>query len=130
MTVNATTPPGLPPLQSLVTFMRGEEVIESRHGYLPFSPFGPILETAGHGGWQRIGLRDFEARFMFLVQAAPNNAMHVSGDPLGTDSIHLRVRLVSGDRFTGTFASAARDQDGNVVFTASGTVEGERIPVN
>jgi hypothetical protein len=37
---------------------------------------------------------------------------------------------VSGDRFTGTFASAARDQDGNVVFTASGTVEGERIPVN
>ena len=129
MTVVAVSPPGLPPLNSLVTFMRGGEVIESRRGYLPFSPFGPIQETAGHGSWQRNGLGDFSATFTFLVQAAPNNQVFTLGEPLGTDKIHLRVTLGAGASFNGTFASEARDANGQVVFSASGTVTGTRLQV-
>ena len=129
MTVTAVSPPGLPPLNSLVTFMRGGEVIESRRGYLAVSPFGPILETAGHGAWLRAGHGEFAATFTFLVQAAPNNPVFVSGEPLGTDQIHLRLELGPGGTFSGTFVSQARDANGTVVFSASGTVEGTRLRV-
>jgi hypothetical protein len=129
MTVTALEPPGLPPLRSLVSFLRGGDVIESRRGYLPFTPIGPILETAGHGVWQRRGRREFAASFRFLVQAAPNNPMFVSGDPLGTDSIRLRITLDHGDHFTGAFVSEARDENGILVFGASGTVEATRLHV-
>jgi hypothetical protein len=128
MTVIATNPPGLPPLSSLITFTSGGEVIESRRGYLPFSPFGPILETAGHGVWDRTRRGDFVATFTFLVQAAPNNPVFVAGESLGTDKIRLRV-TVDGDTFSGVFASEARDASGNVVFAASGTLTGTRLPL-
>jgi hypothetical protein len=128
MTVVATSPPGLPLLSSLITFTRGGEVIESRRGYLPFSPFGPILETAGHGVWDRARHGDFAATFTLLVQAAPNNPVFVSGESLGTDKIRLRI-TIDGDTFSGVFASEARDAGGNVVFAASGTVTGTRLPL-
>jgi hypothetical protein len=128
MTVIATSPPGLPPLSSLITFTRGGEVIESRRGYLPFSPFGPILETAGHGVWDRMRHGEFAATFTFLVQAAPNNLDFVSGESLGTDKIRLRITVdSSGDSFSGVFVSEARDANGNVVFSATGTVVGTRL---
>jgi hypothetical protein len=127
MTVTALEPPGLPPLSSLVTFIRGGDVIESRRGYLPFTPFGPVLETAGHGGWRRVGLREFASSFLFLVQAAPNNQLFTLGEPLGTDAVRLQITLTHANRFTGTFVSEARDQAGMLVFTASGTVDGTRL---
>lgn len=128
MTVVATSPPGLPSLSSLITFTEGGEAIESRRGYLPFSPFGPILETAAHGVWARMRHGEFAATFTFLVQAAPNNPVFVAGEPLGTDKVRLRVRLNrSGNTFSGDFASEARDASGNVVFAASGTVAGIRL---
>jgi len=130
MTVVATSPPGLPPLISLITFTRDGEVIESRRGYLPFSPFGPILETAGHGAWDRARHGAFDVTFTFLVQAAPNNTALPNGDPLGTDTIRLRITVdASGDGFSGTFVSEARDTSGIVVFSASGTVQGTRLKV-
>jgi hypothetical protein len=130
MTVVATSPPGLPSLTSLITFTHGGEAIESRRGYLPFSPFGPILETAGHGVWARTRRGEFAATFTFLVQAAPNNPVFVAGESLGTDKVRLRVRVDrSGDTLSGDFASEARDASGNVVFTASGTVTGTRLPL-
>jgi hypothetical protein len=130
MTVVATSPPGLPPLTSLITFTRDGEVIESRRGYLPFSPFGPILETAGHGAWDRARHGAFDVTFTFLVQAAPDNTAFPNGDPLGTDTIHLRITVGdSGDSFSGIFVSEARAADGTVVFSASGTVQGARIKV-
>jgi hypothetical protein len=130
MTVLATSPPGLPSLSSLITFTRGGEVVESRRGYLPFSPFGPILETAGHGVWDRMDPGDFAATFTLLVQAAPNNPVFVAGEPLGTDKIRLRLTIDgSGDSFAGVFVSEARDANGNVVFGAAGTVTGTRLPL-
>jgi hypothetical protein len=130
MTVIATSPPGLPPLNSLITFTGSGEVIESRRGYLPFSPFGPVLETAGHGVWDRTGHGEIAATFTFLVQAAPNNPVFVAGESLGTDKIRLRLTLShSGDSFSGAFVSQARDANGNVVFSAAGTVTGTRLPL-
>jgi hypothetical protein len=128
MTAVATSPPGLPPLDSLITFTRGGEVIESRRGYLPFSPFGPILETAGHGVWSPRHRGESAATFTFLVQAAPDNPVFVAGEPLGTDTIRLRLTLDhSGDGFSGSFVSEARDAGGVLVFSASGTVVGTRL---
>jgi hypothetical protein len=51
-----------------------------------------------------------------------------NGEPLGTDNIGMRLSVDdSGETFSGTFVSQARDPRGNVVFTARGTVQGTRI---
>jgi len=127
-TVTATNPPGLPPFKELMTFTLNGEVMESRRLYVPFTPFGPVLETPGHGAWERTGHGEFAVTFMFLVQAAPNNPIFVQGDDLGTDNIRMRLTLdASGESFTGIFMSTAHDPDGNAVFTATGTVVGTRL---
>jgi hypothetical protein len=125
--VTATDPPGLPPMQSLITFTKGGGVLESRRLYVP-PPFGPLLETGGHGAWEHVAHHEVLLKFIFLLQAAPNHPVLVNGEPLGTDNIFMRVRVDhSGDTFTGVFTSQARDPLGNVVFTAHGTVQGTRI---
>jgi hypothetical protein len=130
MTVTVTDPPGFPALKSLITFTAGGEVLESRRPYFPFTPFGPVLETGGHGAWVATGRRRFAVDFRFLLQAAPNNAAFPNGEDLGTDRIRLQIqRDRSGDGFTGTFMSEARDADGNLVFQAHGTVSGVRLGV-
>jgi hypothetical protein len=127
-TITAVEPPGLPPFRGLITFTRDGEVLESRRLYVPFTPFGPILETTGHGAWERQGHRDFAVTFRFLLQAAPNNTDFPNGDDLGTDRIRMRLRTSSGgDALAGTFQSEVRDAQGNVIFTARGTVAGTRI---
>jgi hypothetical protein len=128
MTITATEPPGLPPFKGLITFTPNGDVIETRRPYVPFTPFGPVLESSGHGAWKRTGAREFSAAFLFLIQAAPNNAVFTNGEDLGTDNIRLFLRVSrSGETFTGTFMSAAKDADGNVVFEARGTVTGTRL---
>lgn len=84
------------------------------------------MDGHGHGAWKRTGSRSYEAFFRFLLQQAPPSA----GAPIGTDNIRLKLRLErGGDRFTGTFESNIRDPAGTVVFTARGTISGERIEV-
>ena len=124
-TVTATDPP-LGTFGNLISFHEGGVVNESRRYYVPETPLGPLLETTGHGAWKRTGSRSYEAFFRFLLQQAPPSA----GAPIGTDNIRLKVRLErGGDRFTGTFESNIRDNAGVVVFTARGTISGERIEV-
>jgi hypothetical protein len=130
MTAVATSPTGLPPLASLITLTRGGQVIESRRSYLPDSPFGPILETEGHGVWNDADAGALAVTFTLLVQAAPNNPDYALGEPLGTDKIRLRITLDgSGETFTGTFVSEARDRHGTFVFGAAGTVAGQRMRI-
>jgi hypothetical protein len=130
MEVTVTDPPGFPPLKSLLTFTAGGEVLESRRPYFPFTPFGPVLETGGHGAWVKTGRRQFGVDFRFLLQAAPNNAAFPNGEDLGTDRIRLQIeRSRDGESFTGIFMSEARDADGNVVFQARGSVSGSRLRV-
>jgi hypothetical protein len=114
--VAATTPPGLTPFTSLVTFTSDGSVIESRRYFVPASPLGPLLETSGHGAWERVGDREFEVHFVFLLQGA------ATGLDIGTDNVRLHVRLDStGANLTGTFESTIKDTSGNPIFTASGT---------
>jgi hypothetical protein len=128
-TVKATNPPGLEPFTSLITFSPGGGVVESRRLYVPNSPFGPLLETPGHGAWTRIAGRELEIQFLFLLQGAPNNPT-TAGAALGTDNIRMRVRLSpSGDVLEGTFVSRIKDLSGAVVFTASGTYRAQRIVI-
>lgn len=124
-TVTATDPP-LGSFGNLISFHTGGVVTESRRYYVPVTPLGPLLETSGHGAWKRTGSRSYEAFFRFLLQQAPPSA----GEPVGTDNIRLKLRLErGGDRFSGTFESNIRDTAGAVVFTARGTISGERIEV-
>jgi len=124
-TITATDPP-LGSFGNLISFHEGGVVNESRRYYVPETPLGPLLETTGHGAWKRTGSRSYEAFFRFLLQQAPPSA----GAPIGTDNIRLKLRLDrGGDRFTGTFESNIRDNAGAVVFTARGTISGERIEV-
>ena len=126
VTVTATSPP-LAPFSSLMTFTRGGGVVESRRLYLPDSPFGPLLETPGHGEWVRTGSREFTIGFTFLLQGAPDN-LGAAGDLLGTDNIMMRIKLAaSGETFNGEFRSEIRDLDDNLVFVAEGDVDASRI---
>jgi hypothetical protein len=122
-TITATDPP-LGSFVSLMSAHEGGVFTESRRYYIPATPLGPLLETSGHGAWKRTGNRAYTAFFRFLLQQAPPSA----GAPLGTDNIRLVLRLArDGDSFAGTFESNIRDLTGAVVFTARGTVAGERI---
>jgi hypothetical protein len=114
--VTPTSPPGLQPFTSLITFTSDGTMIESRRLFVPASPLGPLLETPGHGAWGRVDDREFDVHFVFLLQGA------VSGSDIGTDNVHLRLRLDStGTVLSGTFDSTIKDTSGNPVFTASGT---------
>jgi hypothetical protein len=120
--VTGTNPPGLPPFTDLITFTSDGSVIECRRLFVPASPFGPLMETPGHGAWVRVANRQFDIHFVFLLQAA------TSGSDIGTDNIDLRVSLDStGAVLSGTFVSTIKDTSGNPIFTASGTYQASPI---
>ena len=80
-TVTATNPP-LGQFNDLISFHTGGVVIESRRYFVPPpTPFGSLLETTGHGAWERTGKNTFKAFFRFLVQTS------AEGIPVGTDNI-------------------------------------------
>ena len=123
-TVTATNPPGLPSMRSLLSFTSEGIVLESRRLFVGLSPFGPLMETTGHGEWIRTGKREFTVKFIFLTQQGPGSA----GDSIGTDNITMRLVLdESGETYSGTFVSEIRDNADNVMFVANGLVEGKRI---
>jgi hypothetical protein len=114
--VTPTSPPGLAPFTSLITFTSDGSVIESRRLLATPTPFGPLLETAGHGAWNRTDEREFDVHFVFLLQNA------TTGADLGTDNVQLHLTLDStGSNLTGTFQSTVKDTSGNPLFTASGS---------
>lgn len=125
-TVTAVNPP-IGSFAELITFEDKGTVIESRRLYVPQSPFGSLLETGGHGAWERVGQREYQVNFIFLIQGAPDNAAF-KGQPLGTDNISLRLTLSpDGNTLTGTFQSQAKDEAGNTVFVVNGTYAATRI---
>jgi hypothetical protein len=115
--------PALGSFEELISFHRDGIVTDAHRLYIPATPFGPLLETSGHGAWRstRGGITAF---FRFLLQQAPPSA----GAPVGTDNVRLNIRLDrGGNRFTGRFESTIRDTGGAAVFTATGAIEAERI---
>jgi hypothetical protein len=123
-TVTATNPP-LGSFTSLISFQEGGVVNESRRYLVKGTPFGDLLETTGHGAWEkRSGRRRFEAFFRFLIQN------HDTGEPIGTDNIRLSLRLSQdGETLSGTFVSQIKLESGAVVFEAAGDYSATRITV-
>ena len=123
-TVTATNPP-LGQFNDLISFHDGGVVIESRR-YLvpPPTPFGSLLETTGHGAWERTGGNTFKAFFRFLLQNAEN------GVPIGTDNIRLSLTLDRNARtLTGTFESQIKNMADSVQVIVSGTYTATAITV-
>jgi len=123
-TITATDPAGLEPFKGLLTFTRDGNVIETRRLYVPASPFGPLIETPGHGAWVRLGARQFKATFMFLIQSFPD------GVHIGNDNVEMVVEVSrDGNSLSGTFVSQVRDPAANAIvfFTATGTVSASRV---
>jgi hypothetical protein len=123
-TITAVNPP-LGSFNDVISFHEGGVVTESRRYFVPATPFGPLLETTGHGAWKRTGNRTYEAFFRFLLQEAPPSA----GAPVGTDNIRLRLRLSRSGKLTGTFESNIKDNTDTVIFTATGDFTAEPITV-
>ena len=115
--------PALGSFEELISFHRDGIVTDAHRLSIPATPFGPLLETSGHGAWKSTR-NGYTAFFRFLLQQAPPSA----GAPVGTDNVRLNIRLErGGNRFSGRFESTIRDTAGNSVFTATGDIAGERI---
>ena len=115
--------PALGSFEELISFHRDGIVTDAHRLYIPATPFGPLLETSGHGAWKSTR-NGYTAFFRFLLQQAPPSA----GAAVGTDNVRLNIRLErGGNRFSGRFESTIRDTAGNAVFTATGDIAGERI---
>jgi hypothetical protein len=113
-TVTATNPP-LGQFNDLISFHTGGVVTESHRYFVPGTPLGNLLETTGHGAWERTGGHTFEAFFRFLLQDAD------TGAALGTDNIRLDLTLdkVTGT-LVGTFESQLKDTADVVLLTVTG----------
>jgi hypothetical protein len=114
--------PALDSFEELISFHPGGIVTDSHRLYIPATPFGPLLETSGHGAWKSTGRDGYTAFFRFLLQQAPPSA----GASVGTDNVRLNLR-VNRSRLSGRFESTIRDTTGAAVFTATGAITGERI---
>ena len=124
-TITATNPP-LGSFSSLMSFHESGVFTESRRYYVVAPPpIGDLLETSGHGAWERKGGK-IAVFFRFLLQRAPVS----DGGPVGTDNIRLSLAAGHhGDTLSGTFESNIKDNDGNVLLTVQGTVTADRIEV-
>ena len=123
-TVTATNPP-LGQFNDLISFHTGGVVTESRR-YLvpPPTPFGSLLETTGHGAWERTGKNTFKAFFRFLVQTAGE------GVPVGTDNVRLSFKFDrAAGTLTGTFQSQIKNTADTVLLTVTGDFAATAITV-
>ena len=126
-TVTAEHPPGLPPLTSLITFSPGGGVVESRRLFVPQSPFGTLIATAGHGDWIITDDDEILVKFVFLQQSFD------TGELVSKDTVSLALRLEETEHgryeLNGSFESVVQDLDGFVLFKATGTYQANPIRV-
>jgi hypothetical protein len=122
-TITAMDPP-LGQFNDLISFHAEGVVTESRRYSIPGTPLGNLLETTGHGAWERKGRNSFEVYFRFLLQDAD------SGAPLGTDNVHLDLILDRVDgTLAGSFESQVKDTAGTVLMTVTGSYAAVPIAV-
>jgi len=122
-TVTATNPP-LGQFNDLISFHTGGVVTESRRYSVPGTPLGNLLETTGHGAWERTGGHTFEAFFRFLLQDAD------TGAALGTDNVRLSLTLdQAAGTLTGTFESQIKDTANSVLLTVTGDYSATPITI-
>jgi hypothetical protein len=126
--VDVTNPPGMPSFPVLITFHSDGTVIESRLGFIPQGPAGPIVEGAGHGAWQRLG-NQIAASFQMLLQGAPGNTI-LNGAFWATEKINCRPVLgPDSNSFKANWNGTLVDPSGNVILQGAGTMSAVRIQV-
>jgi hypothetical protein len=127
-TLTPTNQP-FPPFTNLITFIPKGGVVESHRLYVPQTIFGvPLLATAGHGAWKKVGAREFQINFVSLLQGAPDPENANQGMELGIDNFSLSAKLNrEGTELSGSFQNDVRDLDGTVVLTIIGTYNATRI---
>jgi hypothetical protein len=117
----ATNPP-LGEFNDAITFHGDGTVVESRRYLVKPTPLGDLLETTGHGAWERTRGQRFEAFFRFILQSAD------TGIVLGTDNVLLALRLDrDGDLLIGTFVSQIRDTSDTLLLEVGG--EYSAVPI-
>jgi hypothetical protein len=116
------TAPGFGQFNDLISFHPGGIVTESRR-YAVDSPYGRLLETTGHGAWERHD-DAYKVFFRFFLQDP------TTGAPVGTDNIRLSIELDrSTGALTGTFQSQVKDVNDNVLMAVTGPWTATRITV-
>ena len=122
-TVTAVNPP-LGQFNDLISFHEGGVVTESRRYLVSPTPLGDLLETSGHGAWEKAGGRSYQAFFRFFIQDAH------TGVPIGTDNVRLAVTLdKKTGALSGTFQSQIKDTADVVLLTVTGTYSATPITV-
>jgi hypothetical protein len=122
-TVTATNPP-LGQFNDLISFHDGGIVTESRRYLVTPTPLGSLLETSGHGAWEKTGGDAYQAFFRFFLQNAD------TGEPIGTDNVRLWVTLDKDARtLSGTFQSQIKDTTDTVLLVVTGDYSATPITV-
>jgi hypothetical protein len=122
-TVTATNPP-LGQFNDLISFHDAGVVTESRRYLIKGTPLGDLLETSGHGAWEKTGGDTYEAFFRFFIQDFS------TGDPIGTDNVHLALTLdKQSGTLSGTFESQIRNTADLVLLIVTGTYSATPITV-
>lgn len=110
-----------PTFKSLSTYTEDGAWIFNDQGSVITDPTFPHVFSAGQGVWVHQGGRTFS-------QTALQFLSDLSGDLLGINRVRQTLTLnESGDAYSLIWKSEFSDPDGNLVFSAEGTIEGRRI---
>jgi hypothetical protein len=113
------------PIPVLLTFTADGSIIETDSpAPTPFGgSIGTLFLSNGHGSWKQTGKNQFAYTYRKILYAANGNPFGLARTngavTLSKDGTQLHVNV--DIRFT--------DNNGNVIFSAAGTVIGNRIPV-
>jgi hypothetical protein len=106
-----------------------EQQAASFTGFMTFFSDGNVIadenpalyETSGHGNWVSIGADSGAYTFVFIIGSA-EPAQWMTGTVNGELNYDAQV-----DQWSGPFTIQLVDQDGNEVFSSTGTMSGKRI---
>jgi len=108
-----------PPLKSLVTFIPDGSLVVADQGNVTTE----IVFSAGHGAWVHLGGRTFAWTVIELIS-------DLNGNLLGTLKVRGQYTVnESGNSYSGQFQAEIADTAGNLIDSAEGTNEGQRIQV-
>ncbi len=89
-----------------------------------------LNESPGYGQWVRTGNHEFAITFVGLEYDLDGTITGTPGASSGTYKVRASVHLSdNSSEFNGPFQTDIFDLAGNVVFTVTGTVTGQRIGV-
>ena len=132
VTVTVTNPPGFPisSFPVMMTFHSDGTTLGSRLPYIPYGPGGAVLETTGHGAWQRSPSNQINAVLQQLLQGGPGNTVILNGAFWATETVKFQPVLGGdGNSFTAVWTGTVVDTNGVTVLQGGGTMSAVRVQV-